>query len=155
MLVDNHKNMLKEALRVTQSGAALAFTVWGRKQNIQNFEILDEVLIKHDLKSKIPPAKTSYDLGKDPEALRTEMESLGFLNVRIWYQPMNFNFKNADVYTEAICNTVTAQTALKKSTPEVRDQIISDLKDLYNQRMGPTVLDPNSFEVMIITAIKP
>ena len=30
MLVDNHKNMLKEALRVTQSGAALAFTVWGR-----------------------------------------------------------------------------------------------------------------------------
>jgi len=34
MLVDNHTNMLREALRVTQRGAPLAFSVWGRKENI-------------------------------------------------------------------------------------------------------------------------
>jgi SAM-dependent methyltransferase len=66
MLVDNYLNMLEEAFRVCQSGATLAFTVWGRKENIQIFEILDDVITKHDLKSPVPPKKTSYDLGKDP-----------------------------------------------------------------------------------------
>ena len=70
MLVDNHKNMLKEALRVTQSGAALAFTVWGRKQNITNFSILENVFAKHGLAPKIPPLKTPYDLGANPDTLR-------------------------------------------------------------------------------------
>lgn len=49
MLVDNHQNMLKEALRVTQRGCPLAFSVWGRKENIQNFQILEDVLLKHGL----------------------------------------------------------------------------------------------------------
>ena len=70
MLVDNHKNMLKEALRVTQSGAALAFTVWGRKQNITNFSILEDVFAKHGLAPKIPSSKTPYDLGANPDTLR-------------------------------------------------------------------------------------
>jgi ubiquinone/menaquinone biosynthesis C-methylase UbiE len=33
MLVDNYKNMLAEALRVTQSGATFGFTVYGREGN--------------------------------------------------------------------------------------------------------------------------
>lgn len=95
MIVTNHKNMLAEALRVSQQGATLAFTVWGRKQNMQIFEVLDTVLIKHDLKPNTPPKKTNYDLGKDPEGLKAEMLALGFANIRMWYQPMNFNFLDA------------------------------------------------------------
>ena len=33
MLVDNYKNMLAEALRVTQAGASFGFTVYGREGN--------------------------------------------------------------------------------------------------------------------------
>ena len=33
MIVDNHLNQLTEAFRVCQPGAALGFTVWGRKEN--------------------------------------------------------------------------------------------------------------------------
>ena len=44
---------------------------------------------------------------------------------------------------------------MDKCEPDVREQIVQDMKELYNQRMGPSVLDPNSFEVMIITAVKP
>lgn len=33
MLVDNYKNMLAEAIRVTQSGATFGFTVYGREGN--------------------------------------------------------------------------------------------------------------------------
>ena len=85
MLVDNYQNMLKEALRVTQKGATFGFTLWGRRENIQNFEILDEVLAKYDLKPAVPPKKTPYDLGKDPEALRVVMQSLGFSHIKMWY----------------------------------------------------------------------
>lgn len=112
MLVDNHRNMLLEAHRVTQVGSTLAFTVWGRYENVQNFAILDDVMIKHGLKSKEPPKKSSYDLGKDPEALRAEMETIGFTHIRIWYQPMNFNFRDAEAYCEAICQTNTIRVAL-------------------------------------------
>ena len=96
MLVDNHTNMLEEAFRVTSTGASLGFVVWGRKQNIQNFEILDDVLEKHGLKPLTPPPKTSYDLGKDPEKLKGQFEKVGFSKIRMWYQPMNFNFADAE-----------------------------------------------------------
>jgi hypothetical protein len=82
------------------------------------------------------------------------MEALGFSKVRIWYQPMNFNFRDADYYTQAICCTNMAVAALNKATPEQRAQVIEDLKALYNERMRSHVLDPKSFEVMIITAVK-
>jgi hypothetical protein len=85
MLVDNHENMLREALRVTKVGSSFGFTIWGRKENIQNFEILDYVLTKHNLKPVTPPKKTSYDLAKDHEGLKTLMETLGFKNIRMWY----------------------------------------------------------------------
>ena len=62
---------------------------------MQIFEVLDTVLIKHDLKPNTPPKKTNYDLGKDPEGLKAEMLALGFANIRMWYQPMNFNFLDA------------------------------------------------------------
>jgi len=94
MLVDNHSNMLKEAFRVCQPGAALGFTIWGRKECNLNFEIMDAVWEKHNLKPKVPPAKTAYDLGKDQEALKQEMLQVGFTKIRMWFQHNNFNFKD-------------------------------------------------------------
>ena len=130
--------------------------MWGLKPNIQNFEILNDVLEKHDLKPKgPPPAKTTYDLGKNPEGLRDEMQAMGFTKVRIWYQPMNFNFADADNYAEGICHTNLAVACLKNVDAEKRAAVVADLKALYNERMGPHVLDPKSFEVMVITAVKP
>ena len=70
MLVENHSNMLKEAYRVCKPGSPLAFTIWGRKENNQNFEIMDVVFEKHGLKPLIAPSKTPYDLGKDQEGFK-------------------------------------------------------------------------------------
>ena len=50
---------------------------------------------------------------------------------------------------------MTARNALGSVSEEKRQEILDDLKAEYNKRMGPDVLDPNSFEVMIITAVKP
>ena len=51
MLVDNHMNMLKEAFRVLRSGATLAFTIWGREENIGSTSILEDVLKKFGILS--------------------------------------------------------------------------------------------------------
>ena len=39
-----------------------------------------------------------YDLGKDPEGLKKEMEEMGYTKVKIWYQPTNYNFENFEEY---------------------------------------------------------
>jgi hypothetical protein len=68
---------------------------------------------------------------------------------------MNFNFKDADEYFEAIGQSNMARAVLSKITPETREVVVNDIKDEYEKRMGgPHVLDPNSFEVLVITAIK-
>ncbi len=80
MLVDNYKNMLNEALRVTKSGATFGFTVYGREGNFQNYEMLVDVLIRNEIMPKPieKPKKTIYDLSRDPSILRDEMLTLGF-----------------------------------------------------------------------------
>ena len=55
---------------MTKSGAAFGFTIWGRKDNNQNFDCLDAVIDRLNLRSKEPSKKTMYDLGKDPLALK-------------------------------------------------------------------------------------
>ena len=55
---------------MTKSGATFGFTVWGRRENNQNFECLEAVFDKLNLRSKEPSKKTMYDLGKDPLALK-------------------------------------------------------------------------------------
>lgn len=31
------------------------------------------------------PMKSNYDLGKNPEGLKQEMEEMGYKNVQMWY----------------------------------------------------------------------
>lgn len=85
MLVDNYKNQLQEALRVTKQGATFGFSIWGRKDRCANFTITSKVFAKHGLMPKDPPKKTPFDIGQDPEALKKEMLGLGFSNIRMWY----------------------------------------------------------------------
>lgn len=47
------------------------------------------------------------------------------------------------------------RAALAKAGSDVkREEVKYDIKDEFIKRMGPNVLDPNSFEMMIITAVK-
>lgn len=83
------------------------------------------------------------------------MEAMGFTQVKIWYQTQNFNFANADEYCALYCETVTARNLLSKCSPEKVIEFKEDLKAAYNQKLGDGVLDPKSFELTVITAVKP
>ena len=118
--------------------------------------MLVDVLIRNEIMPKPAekPQKTIYDLSRDPEKLKQEMLTMGFTNVRMWYQTMNFNFSNAEEYCACYCETVTARNLLSKVSEEKRDAFMDDLKREFEKRMGSGVMDPNSFEVMVIIAEK-
>ena len=40
MLVNNHKNQLREAFRVLESGSKAGFTIWGRRENTLFFTVI-------------------------------------------------------------------------------------------------------------------
>ncbi len=72
MLVDNYKNMLKEAIRVTIPGATFGFTIYGREGYFGNYELLLDVLYRTKLlpEPAEKPKKTIYDLSRHPEILK-------------------------------------------------------------------------------------
>jgi hypothetical protein len=63
---------------------------------------MDVVFEKHGLKPKTALSKTPYDLGKNQESLKQDFISLGFKNVRIWYQHNNFSFRDGQEYLESM-----------------------------------------------------
>lgn len=75
--------------------------------------ILGRVFAKHGL---VPPggapAKTFFDLSNDLDALKKEMEEIGFKNIRMWYQTMNFCFKDADEFLASMIDSPPCRAGL-------------------------------------------
>lgn len=85
MLVHNYRNQLSEALRVTQPGSPICFTIWGRSENTNEFDIFYEVMIKYGL---LPPDvrdTSPLRLSKDLNKLKAEMLEMGFANIHMWF----------------------------------------------------------------------
>ncbi|CDW81850.1 UNKNOWN [Stylonychia lemnae] len=154
MLVDNYKNQLSEAFRVCKKGARLAFTVWGSQNNSNNFGILNMLIEKFKIGPDEKPAKTYYHICQNKDTVRQEMIDMGFSNIKMWFQPMNFPFKNFEEYWATVFTQPPAQVAMAKLDDEGRKQIKLEAEELYNKLLGEGVIDPNCFEVMIIVAEK-
>jgi hypothetical protein len=72
------------------------------------------------------------------------MESLGFTNIRIWYQTVNFVIKDADHYLNMTFNNANPLYVLNKLTPEMREIVKNEIKEGYNKWMSEN-LDPKIF----------
>ena len=83
------------------------------------------------------------------------METLGFTNIRMWYQKVIFYFSSPDDYVEQICESFFAKTALAKLSAEKAAEVKADLRQNFIEKIAaPEILDPNTFEAMIITAVR-
>jgi hypothetical protein len=84
------------------------------------------------------------------------MEEVGFTKIRMWNQHNNFYFKDENEYLESmLCSTPVVAAMKNASSPEHIEQFKTEVKLEYLKRMGPGVLDPNNFEILVITAEKP
>ena len=72
-LVTSYQAMLKESYRVTRPRAKVGFSVWGRRENIQIYPLLERVLDRHGLGPQTKPTKTNYDLALRRDELRQEL----------------------------------------------------------------------------------
>ena len=60
-IVNDYKKMLSEALRVLKKGAKAGFSLWGRRENITIYPLLEGVMERHGLGPQTKPVKTNYD----------------------------------------------------------------------------------------------
>ena len=49
---------------------------------------------RHGLGPHVKPTKSNYDLAANQESLRQEMLEMGFKNIMMWLQPVNFVFNS-------------------------------------------------------------
>jgi ubiquinone/menaquinone biosynthesis C-methylase UbiE len=95
-VMNDYKRMLSESFRVCKPGAKCGFSLWGRKENIVIYPLLERVMEKHGLGPATKPVKTNYDLAHRHIELRQELIDMGFVDVKIWFQPVNFVFNTFD-----------------------------------------------------------
>lgn len=91
-LVHSYSAMLAEAYRVTSAGGKVGFSVWGRREHIQMYPLLERVLERHGLGPATKPTKTNYDICLNREEVRKLMTEMGFTNIKMWFQPVNYIF---------------------------------------------------------------
>lgn len=153
-VVNDYKKQLSEAFRVTKSGAKSGFSVWGRRENIQIYPLVEEIMEKHGLGPQVKPVKTNYDLALKRDELKKEMEDMGFVSVKMWFQPVNFVFNDFTDFFQTLFGQPTTAAKLESLDQEKRDKLIEDAKELYKERIENDT-EPKHFENMIIIATKP
>ena len=62
------------------------------------FQVCETIFKKYGLGPKEKPKNTPYDLGHDPSSLADEFRTHGYSEVHMWYQPINFAFKDFEDY---------------------------------------------------------
>jgi hypothetical protein len=68
----------------------------------------------------------------------------------------HYTFNNEDDYLESMLHTNPVVANMTKAlSPENVEKFKAELKLEYIKRMGPEVLDPKHFEILVITAEKP
>jgi hypothetical protein len=110
--VHDYKRQLSEALRVSQPGSKMGFSVWGLRQNILIYPLVEEILERHGLGPQTKPAKTNYDIANNSEEIKREMLAMGFINIKMWFQPMNFIFQTFEEFFKTMFGQPTTATKL-------------------------------------------
>jgi len=89
MLVNNHKNMISEAFRVTKSGSRSVFTIWGNEAKSLMFTATKTIVSRYvaEYRSFID---SNFDLWQDKGAqLKLDLEAAGFTSIKMWEQANN------------------------------------------------------------------
>jgi ubiquinone/menaquinone biosynthesis C-methylase UbiE len=90
MLVNSHKNMISEAYRVTKSGSRSVFTIWGNEEKSLMFTLAKVIVRRYVPDYEANHISSNFDLWRDKGAqLKIDLESAGFVSIKMWEQPMN------------------------------------------------------------------
>lgn len=100
------------------------------------------------------PSRTNYDLAHSTDSLKKMLEEIGFINVKIWFQPVNFVFNNFDDFFATLFNQPSTAAKLASLPEDKLQALMEDIRKEYKECIEDAV-EPAHFENMIIIAQKP
>lgn len=149
MLVPEPKNMLAEAYRVLQPGGKAVFSVWGRKENSNFHEIVDESLEQVG----VPPSnkRSNFHLGNQAQ-LSDLVNSSGLQKVLSFYIGIPSSFttpSEAMEFYHSMPQMNHLRETLGNDFQKFIDQLNSNVTQIFNSG------NPIVFESLVLVAQKP
>jgi ubiquinone/menaquinone biosynthesis C-methylase UbiE len=93
MIVPDYRLQIREAYRVLQPGSWACFSVWGRPERTIQFNLVNRAM--EQLGREITPEfKSNFDIQKNQEEVKNYFRETGFSNLRAWYQPANWFYRD-------------------------------------------------------------
>lgn len=97
--------------------------------------MVEEILERHGIGAQTKPVKTNYDIANNAESVRREMEDMGFINVKMWFQPTNFIFSTFDDFFKTMFGQPTTAAKLQTLSTEKLEALIADAKECFQKRI--------------------
>ena len=91
--------MISEAVRVLKPKGKACFTVWGRQERSTIFSL--EKQARKNLGLAEPPnprSRNGFDFASKIKEMKELMHKTGFIEVKYWYQPCNFNLRTGEEF---------------------------------------------------------
>jgi hypothetical protein len=88
---------------------------------------------RHGLGPQVKPTKSNYDLAANQESLRKEMLEMGFKNIKMWLQPVNFVFNTFEDFFETLFGQPTTAAKLQTLSKDKLESLMQDAREEYDK----------------------
>jgi len=158
MLVKSPKSQLKEAYRVLKPNARAVFTIWGRREKTyidHAIGIALESIMNTSQKdaAKAVEKSSHYDLSEGKLFnIEDTLKEIGFHNIKIWYQPMNFMIYDGESAVEWFKFSLDRQGKDMGLDEDQMKELKVKTAEVYDQATGKDTTNMKSFEIQVIAA---
>jgi ubiquinone/menaquinone biosynthesis C-methylase UbiE len=101
MIVGDYRQQISEAFRVLKPGSRACFSVWGRQENCLQFQITSMACERLGRPAPEGPPRTNFHLNEKKEEVCAEFLKAGFKDLKMWYQPSNWLYRNGEEFVKA------------------------------------------------------
>jgi len=159
MLVDKPSNQFKEAHRVLQKGCSASFVIWGTREETLLVNHVERVLQKHlppQLRDEMMAERSHHDLfyGKHLDVEKT-LREIGFSQVKMWLQPMNFLFRNGEDFMKGFGSGKLKGLCTRAGFDEQKmSELHTECVEEFDRVSGANTTDLRTFQVQVIVCFK-
>jgi ubiquinone/menaquinone biosynthesis C-methylase UbiE len=150
MHVENYDKMLREAFRVTKTGAKIGISVMGRPGNFKLFAVIPEAL---KTVTELPKLKESSINFWDTEVLKALLEEYGFKKAKMTYLTATMEMTPDEAFNFGMTH-FRFKKIFESLDLKQKDKAKKAFLELWNEKFGDESLERPTIEHLIATAEK-